>query len=411
MQEANDSDSIYRLLINGDFVDFLQFTSVPEGGGLDGEPLTGKNKSLGLAPAPRKPVTSWSCYSRAMRFFRALAAFVGAGNELIISPGNHDIEWIIPEVRDNFKTRLGCLWSEAGGKDTAALKKRISFSSWYYHDPVYGIFAEHGCQYDDANSYDYLLSPFRQDGTMELPAGSFFVRYLVNQVEQLYPSADNLKPMTKFIRWAAQQRKMYTRGEIFKVIRSLMWILGKASPIPADWAEKMHKRQEQTLAKLASESGLSIPELHKLQSHWVPSAIHHKGSLRLLRSFLVNSKLDHHYYRIKACAAESIVRSRYLIFGHTHEADLFEIRRVAGVKHEYVNSGSWTKNWAARHEEALLKSENEFVYIHFGHDEEKQAVRMDLLRWDDGLGQGERVRIFADENNDDIKKCQDQAKE
>ena len=24
----------------------------------------------------------------------------------------------------------------------------------------------------------------------------------------------------------------------------------------------------------------------------------------------------------------------------------------------------------------------------------KQAVRMDLLRWDDGLGQGERVRIL-----------------
>ena len=63
MQEANDSDSIYRLLINGDFVDFLQFTSVPEGGGLDGEPVDRKEQKFGLGTGAKK-----TCYKLELLF-------------------------------------------------------------------------------------------------------------------------------------------------------------------------------------------------------------------------------------------------------------------------------------------------------------------------------------------------------
>jgi hypothetical protein len=65
-----------------------------------------------------------------------------------------------------------------------------------------------------------------------------------------------------------------------------------------------------------------------------------------------------------------------------------------GKKSEYINSGSWTKMFVENYEEALLRSENEFVYVHIGYDEKKQDTKMDLMRWNDSLGEGERVKLF-----------------
>ena len=61
---------------------------------------------------------------------------------------------------------------------------------------------------------------------------------------------------------------------------------------------------------------------------------------------------------------------------------------------EDVNSGSWTKSFAVNHEEALLKEENEFVYVHIGYGEKKKTIKLDLLRWADSLHEGERVKLF-----------------
>jgi hypothetical protein len=92
-----------------------------------------------------------------------------------------------------------------------------------------------------------------------------------------------------------------------------------------------------------------------------------------------------------------------VIFGHTHEADMQTLSTRGGIKSEYVNSGSWTKSFASNHEEALLKSENEFVYVEIGHDKEKNDIRMDLLRWNDSLDEGERVRLFRDANRKRVR--------
>jgi len=114
--------------------------------------------------------------------------------------------------------------------------------------------------------------------------------------------------------------------------------------------------------------------------------------------FCKELKLDRWYYRERAREVQQVVGTRYTIFGHTHEADLCTLSiSPDGTKNEYINSGSWTKSFAANHEEALLKEENEFVYVHVGYDEKKKGVKMDLLRWDDPLHDGERVRLFRAE--------------
>jgi UDP-2,3-diacylglucosamine pyrophosphatase LpxH len=324
--------------------------------------------------------------------FTAIADFLEKGNELIIIPGNHDIEWIIPAIQESFKKQLSELLLPP--KD---LQERIKFLPWFYYDPLLSVFVEHGSQYDDINSFDYLLCPYRRDGTIDLPAGSFFIRYLFNRVEEVYPFADNMKPLTKFIWWAIWQFETY-RGcppQIFRFIQFFIDTLRKAGPLEEDWAKELNQRQEKEIDRLAKTSGVDKGKLENLKSYWIPSSLHHLRRICLGCSFIKNSRLDKYYYRDKARKVQEVVGVRYIIFGHTHESDMCPLlASPEGKKSEYINSGAWTKSFAANYEEALLKEENEFVYVQIGYDKKKDGIKMGLLRWNDSLHEGERVRLF-----------------
>jgi UDP-2,3-diacylglucosamine pyrophosphatase LpxH len=392
-EKGEEGKFSYKLVINGDFVDFLQFTSVPEEKDIRGETLTKRERNLGMGTSEIK--TLWKLdkliYGHHI-FFTAMADFLAKGNELIILPGNHDIEWIMPGIQERFKRRLSELPTPP--KD---LQERIEFLPWFYYDPMLSVFVEHGSQYDDINSFNYLLCPCRKDGTIDLPAGSFFVRYLFNRVEEIYPFADNMKPLTKFIWWAIRQFETYKGRppQIFRFIQFFVDTLKKAGPVEEGWAKELNQRQAKEIDRLAEISGVNKRKLEELKGYWIPSSLHHNRSIGLLISFIKNSGLDKYYYQDKARKVQQVVGTRYIIFGHTHESDMCTLSASPeGKKSEYINSGSWTKSFATNYEEALLKSENEFVYVQIGYDKKKDDIKMDLLRWNDSLHEGERVRLF-----------------
>lgn len=294
--------------------------------------------------------------------------------------------------QERFKRRLSELPTPPKG-----LQERIKFLPWFYYDPLLSVFVEHGSQYDDINSFDYLLCPYRRDGTIDLPAGSFFVRYLFNRVEEVYPFADNMKPLTKFLCWAIRQFETYRDipPQIFRFIQFFINTLEKAGPVEEGWAKELNQRQAKEIDRLAEISGVNKRKLEELKGYWIPSSLHHHRSICLLISFIKNTGLDKYYYQRKARKAQEVVGTRYIIFGHTHESDMSTLSASPeGKKSEYINSGSWTKSFAANYEEALLKGENEFVYVQIGYDKKKDDIKMELLRWNDSLHEGERVRLF-----------------
>lgn len=381
----------YRLIVNGDFVDFLQFVKTPEA--VDGEEITGRERKLGLGTSPSK--TLWKL-ERLMEnhwiFFSALREFVDRGNELFIIPGNHDIEWLMPEIQHRFREKLS-----SSIEDKEGFLSRLNFAPWFYYDPSLSVFIEHGSQYDSLNSFDYYLYPFRRDGTIELPAGSFFVRYLFNRVESDYPFADNMKPMSKFLCWALRQSETWLSWppRIIKFLLFFINTIGKVHPIDKAWKQTLETRQSERVQALTEKWGLDIDVIKSIKAQWVPSAIHHSSKFMLLKRFLDNAKLNGEYYFGRAKFLQNLLGVRYVVFGHTHDADIRIFESGPEVRQpEYVNSGTWTKAFAANYEEALLKSENEFVFVHVGHMEKTGDLRMELLRWNDCLGEGERVRLF-----------------
>ena len=80
---------------------------------------------------------------------------------------------------------------------------------------------------------------------------------------------------------------------------------------------------------------------------------------------------------------------RYVVFGHTHEVDLHLLN--PGAKAEYSNSGTWTKVFSSNPTERLLHDEHESIFVQILKDD---ANKLELMKWRDDIGLGERVKLF-----------------
>ncbi len=250
----------YEIVINRDFVDFLQVTSVPNSIGK--EEITKREHEFGLGTTHAK--TIWKL-KRIMNghwiFFEALAEFLSDDreNEIYVLPGNHDIEFVLPEVQEAFREELARYLPKNKLSEQNAIKKRAKFLPWFYYDKKYSIYIDHGCQFDALNSFEYFLRPYRPDGTIDLPAGSFFVRSLFNSVEVDHPFADNMKPVSKFMRWfLCRLYKWSYLKEAGKYIRFFKETLAKAGPAEQEWARELESRQERIMKSIADEYSLNL---------------------------------------------------------------------------------------------------------------------------------------------------------
>lgn len=169
-----ESDRPWRLIVNGDMVDFINVTLVPlEGDAHPGFDVTDDERRFGLEGEETK--VAWMMdrvIDRHRPLFEKLAAFLAAGNDLAIVRGNHDVEFHWPKVQDRFVQRLVALGAPAAS---------IQFLPWFYYEKD-TIFVEHGHQYDDYSSFEYLLSPVSPDAPsrVDLPLSHYAIRYLAN---------------------------------------------------------------------------------------------------------------------------------------------------------------------------------------------------------------------------------------
>jgi len=379
----------WSLIIAGDMIDFLQVTSLPGPGEADFD-ISDREKKFGLGT--EAPKTAWKL-KRIMdghwRFFQGLANFLNKGNRVIIILGNHDLEFIYELVQETFKKELPKYLTDLPeGKN---LGVNLQFLPWFYYEDNL-IFVEHGHQYDPLNSFDFFLCPFRIfDGqtTIDLPSGSFFVRYFFNRIERLDPFADNIKPMTKYICWALRHRPLglIFKGVLWNFIKLLFEALRKRTPLSQQEKEEPDQKQNNLLKLEAQKFGLSEDKLHSIRKLWVPSSISNDSFLKVIWRFLSSEKSSP--YLSKAREIQDILGVKFIIFGHTHDPDLRGLPSDKERTGEYINSGTWTI--ISSEEERLLREEKEFAYIEV-LKEPKQKI--ELLKWKDELGKGERLNLF-----------------
>lgn len=227
---ADRDGTRWTLVFNGDLIDFLRITSIPDPASMpQGFPrITSTKTKYGLGTSPAE--SKWQM-ERAVEghpvFFRALASFLLAGQEVVIIPGNHDVNWFWPEVRYRFFELMEELLRDvcpAGPGSEAALSAaldRIEMRSWSLFVPGL-LYVEHGNQYDAANAFRNYLHPLLMDPDspvdryeLDLPFGSFFVRYFFNKVEMQSPAAPNYRHAASYL-YTLWRRHFYASWNVVR---------------------------------------------------------------------------------------------------------------------------------------------------------------------------------------------------
>ena len=132
----------WRLILNGDIVDFVAITLVPK----DPAPFEISREERALGLAPTEPKCVWKLRRTAERHpgvFDALAHFVHRGNAVHIIRGNHDSEWRWPAVQEELRRIL----AERSGCPRRKIDRLVEFHDRFYLEPGF-FYAEHGHAHD-----------------------------------------------------------------------------------------------------------------------------------------------------------------------------------------------------------------------------------------------------------------------
>lgn len=155
----------WRLVINGDMVDFLQVVLLPSHPDFEGYKANVEEHEFGLRRTPQAAVSKMrAVVKRHFGVFQALARFLSRGNHVEIISGNHDTEFHWKGTQDAFKEGVAEAWREMhestrpGALPAEEVVTAINFHPWFFHEPGV-LWIEHGHQYDECCSLRYNLYP------------------------------------------------------------------------------------------------------------------------------------------------------------------------------------------------------------------------------------------------------------
>ncbi|HTE01473.1 MAG TPA: hypothetical protein VK668_19435, partial [Mucilaginibacter sp.] len=214
--EKKNTEPGALLVINGDFIDFLRICDYPSTPGdfleweemlaIAGTPrsraqlegsIIKKERDFGLRTNDYKSV--WKlhrCILGHKDLFERLAWWLFQGNKLMITKGNHDLEWYWGSVQNYLRYFLARLAAERAGLDIGDSLGGIGGNIMFVdHAAIIDdkVYIEHGHCYEPSTAVQgNVLSDNKEE--LNLPFGSFFNRYLINKIELAYPFIDNVRP-------------------------------------------------------------------------------------------------------------------------------------------------------------------------------------------------------------------------
>ncbi len=401
-------DRPWKLIVNGDMVDFLSVCLLPADEGLL-TALHPDDHTWGLGTNARASRAKMRrVLTRHERVFGALAAFLAAGNEVAVVLGNHDAEFYWPEVQDTFRQGLRAL-STAPDVDAG-----LTFHPWFFFEEDQ-VWVEHGHQYDPYCSFDAVLQPTTPgDEEIDLNVGATVMHYLQNHYRP--HSGGTELGFWEYIGWLLRQgagRGLGVLGSFAAANRRLLTVWWTRTPEAIRAMRERHLRRLHTLADRSRVSEDALLRLDALRDR--PSTLE---LARLLRAMMLDRLMTTLggmmlwvlallyvpwawmpvvtaalllgglvAYRRLESARESIfpqrrmavvarkirglVRAPIVVFGHAHEA--------VAERHE---DGGWyfnTGTWVAEGREAVKRA-----FTHLRIRRTPDGPRAELCQWRKG---------------------------
>lgn len=345
-----------KVIINGDFIDFPQILLEPMS--------TPPHKFLGSTEIEsvrrlKKAIEGHSDEFDALRNFLAQK-----GNELLLIPGNHDIDFCWNRVLKTFRQRIG------------ATDENFKFGMIYKEA---GVYVTHGHQYSDDNTIDVPINfTFNR---LNCCWGSLFMERFFNMVEEQYPMLDNIRPEWKVVLSSILNGELSVTGQL--VAEALIFLKNYGIPLQEyvssgifGWKPKARSLRPRDIDALTS--AISSKELRQRirelrddpvfkrefdatleelpDNQWDRLFTRSEETARI-NEFLQESEPPPHsralfmttdnYQQAATVIARYHPGTRVVIMGHTHRGIDDEKLHVEGEKKEfrYYNTGTWTETY------------------------------------------------------------------
>ena len=423
VQRAESEGRTWRLVILGDFMDFLRCELV--------------TNEAGGAPTEAVAVATLERIVAAHQdVFRGLARFLVAGYPIDIVVGNHDGELIRPAVQDGLRRALG----HAGAGDGIGA---VRFHPWILHLPGV-LYAEHGNQHDGFNAFSTVLDPYQDGppGPLERPIGSFLFEAVERLVYDIDPCPDHASSPLRYYRLAARREPGFALDALRRQAGIFLDLVRHARDLsgPAWVARRAAYRAEQ-LEPYAKEVGLSaetvaaidemssasdspmkllMEEAVKINTRRSGPAVallslvylaSRRGAIRtlamgsaaagalgVLRKGLPSSPTGRHvmYLQRAAMGIHDLLAKEgssvpYYVFGHTHAAQHLPLAFGVDAP-QYLNTGTWGC-LAPPAADTLRTIRPTFVHIVPARDGAPPSAR--LLAWNGPSESAETLRFQA----------------
>jgi len=413
------------LVINGDLVDFIRTTRYPvEAGEFDAwqrmlgrigisksvaelrASISAKEKQFGLETEDFKSVWKLEEVVRGhTEFFLALASWLARGNRLVIVKGNHDLEWYWAAVRNCLRLQLAERIAASVQLPAMTVEQVLStviapqltfVDDALVIDDV--IYVEHGHRFDRYTAV--IGKPVLPGGrALNLPFGSFFNRYVLNQIELAFPYADNVRPATDLLPMLIRERFFVALKLFFYHVPLAMriipkgyyvYIFGKVAALAAALLIPL-------LVAIAFLLSL-FPQLHtevlglaKVAS--TPVGKVGASFMCMMMSYFM-SRIVAHFQLSEPNSLEAPARAilaansgvTYITFGHTHNPDQF----VEAGRY-YCNTGTWIP--IIETDTAQVREDQTYTFSFIARDATGKFSPGWLQRWDDEADRSEDLVI------------------
>jgi UDP-2,3-diacylglucosamine pyrophosphatase LpxH len=399
------------LIINGDFIDFLRILNVPNRDeqfatwqtilklvGVDKsaaqlrDSIVKKEKTYGLKTNDFKSV--WKlhiCICGHDKLFQRLGQWISDGNTLIITKGNHDLEWYWKEVRRYLQYWFAkSIANTNGSKAEDVLAKTVIPQTLFIDDTLIindKIYIEHGHRYDNTTDVkgDALI-PNKQE--LNLPFGSFFNRYLINRIELMYPYLDNVRPTQNILLVMFRERFPFAIKMLFRYVwlmglllqKKIFWqtlkyaitfLLVIVVPVAVCLYAILHNRPP-------AQPNASTPSFITQQLLSVGKNLGFLFLSYIFARIMVIVKLQgpHTFYPFAQDIFRSKPKIEVVTFGHTHNPE-----QLKDLNKWYFNTGTWIPIYESS--SADVRKDKTYTFLQIKSDANGTCEARPLQRWND----------------------------
>ena len=331
-------------------------------------------------------------------FFEGLAEWLQRGNRLLVTKGNHDLEWFWLAIRNKLRLELAKRLAPMIGADVKTALMEVVFRNVMFADHAVlvdgDVYLEHGHPYDPVTRV--IGKNTVLDGTeLNIPFGSFFNRYVLDVLEVKYPYLDKIRPTPNVLPMLLRQDgfaglrmvlthlifmlKMVGNGYLNYILgknflaRVLLLVLAVVVPPIALITYQVCARPGIVLGILEWVATLAVVQL----------------LVQALAQFQLSEPDS--LSRFARIRFDENPAYRLMTFGHTHNPSQF---REEGERWFY-NTGTWIP--VIETSAAELREDRTFTFLRLDHDGARLQPGI-LWQWDDAAGRPEPMILIRGAN-------------